>query len=122
MLTAEELTSIRATAESTLSSTCNIVTLNRTRDARGQVTEVSVTGPDFACAVDPIDVSSEAETAARIGTLTGWRVSVPLTVIVSETDMIGFDVEGVSRVVRIVGAEGPQTDASLRSLLTTVAG
>lgn len=126
MLAPEELAEIRADVEATLPDVCNVVSLQRTRDARGQVSEVSVNGPDFACAVHPVDVSAgslstDAEIAARLGTSPGWRILMPLDVIVTEVDQIGFDVEGESRLVNIIGAIGPRSNAALREVIVAEA-
>lgn len=118
-LAAEELADMRQDAEGTLPNTCNIVTATRTRDARGQVSVVTVTGPDFPCAVVPVDMAAEQELVARIGTEPGYRISMPLSVVVSEADQIGFDVEGDVRLVNVVGAVMAETDAPLRVVLTS---
>lgn len=105
MIPAAEMTDIRATAVSALPSICNIVTVGRTRDARGQVTEISVTGPDFPChlATNVIASGTETELAGRISPTEAWTILMPLSTVVTASDNIGCDVEGVAAVYEVVG-------------------
>lgn len=117
-LTTEELADLRADVEAMLPSTCNVVTTSRTRDARGQVTEITVTGPDIPCSVDPVEaIPQEAIVEGRVGVVTGWRITLPLSTIVTESDLIGFDVEGRSGLGSVIEAAAPETEASARVLL-----
>lgn len=117
MIPAAEMADIRATAVSALPDVCNIVTVGRSRDDRGQVTEVSVTGPDFPCHLATADPGQETELAGRISPTEAWTILMPLSTIVTASDNIGCDVEGDAAVYEVVGGVNVPSLAAYRIVL-----
>src|SRR5574338_1676449 len=112
MLTADELAGMQAIQEENLPDVLNVITVEDVRDARGNVTEGAVTGPDVPCRVKPISQArssaQEAVILEKIGVIEAWKIRIPLTTPdVNLQDRVFVDVAGSGgRMMEIVGAPG----------------
>lgn len=121
MLTAAELSGMQAVQETNLPDVCNVVTLEMVRDARGNVTEAAVTGPDFACRVKPVSQATssaqEAVVLEKIGVIDAWKIRCPMDVEVREQDRVLVDVAGSGeRLMEIVATPGMKSYQSIGTL------
>jgi hypothetical protein len=109
---------MRRDAAATLGSTCNVVTVARERDARGNVTEYAVTGPDFACHVAPrtLESSSEQVIAGAMTASTTYRLHHPTDVVVDTNDRVIVTVAGQTRMLEVVGVRSVLTYAPLHAV------
>ncbi len=112
MLTADELAGMQTVQEANLPDVLNVVTIEYVRDARGNVTESAVTGPDVPCRVKPVSQArssaQEAVVLEKLGVVEAWKIRIPLgTPEVSLQDRVFVDVSGSGgRMMEIVAAPG----------------
>ncbi len=116
-LATAELAALRLDAERTLGSICNVVTLTRSRDARGNVTEAAVTGLDFACHVAPQQGNEEQVILEAIDQNEVFHIMFGVETQVTVADKIMADVEGEVRLLEVVASREMQTNAVLRRVV-----
>lgn len=110
-LTVEELAEMQATTEENLPDVCNIVEISYTKDARGNETEVAVTGPDFACRIRPMAQSNQSAQEGlilqRLGVLEAWKIRAPKSIDAGVEDKILVEVAGTAaRLMEIIASPG----------------
>ncbi len=123
-LATAELASLRADAERTLGSVCAVVTIERSRDARGNVAEVAVTGPDFACHVAPSSMlqgSTEGLILAAIDQNESYSIMFGVETQVTVADKIMVEVEEGVRLLEVVASREIQTNAILYRVMAVEA-
>lgn len=110
MLTAEELAGMQTVQEENLPDVCAVVTLERDRDARGNVTENLVVQAAQFCRVKPVSQASssaqEAVILEKIGVVEAWKIRAPKSFTLREQDRLLVTVEGTERTMEVVSAPG----------------
>jgi hypothetical protein len=124
MLDAAELAGIRETSEDNLPDVCAVVEIEEVRDEYGDVEEVAVTGPDFACRVQPIASGSrtsdvEAVIMDRLGVVEAWRIVTAREVTAGMEDKILVDVEGHTRLLEVAASPGPKSYEAVHRYIAT---
>lgn len=127
MLTADELEGMTAVQEENLPDTLAVITLEWTRDARGNATEVAVTGDWISCRVKPVSQATssaqEAVVLEKIGVIDAWKIRLPKGAISDGTnpirlqDRVFVDVAGSGgRMMEIVAAPNLKSYQSIDTL------
>jgi hypothetical protein len=124
MLDAAELAGIRETSEANLPDVCAVVDIEEVRDEFGDVEEVAVTGPDFACRVSPLATGSrqsdvEAVIMDRLGVIEAWRIVAAREIDVGLEDKILVDVEGHTRLLEVAASPGPKSYEAVHRFVAT---
>lgn len=113
MLTADELAGMQAVQEDNLPDICAVVSLELTRDARGNVTENLVVQAAQFCRVKPVSQatssSQEAVILEKIGVVDAWKIRAPKSFSIREQDRLLVTIEGVERTMEVVSAPGLQS-------------
>lgn len=110
------------TSEENLPDVCNIVTIDYDRGPRGEVSEVAVTGPDFACRIRPVGganlSSREALILQRLGVIEAWNIKAPKAITVRLQDRILVDVDGAgARLMEVVASPGLKSRQTVDSYM-----
>ena len=122
MLTADELAGITEAQEENLPDVLNVISVEYVRDARGEMTEEVVTGPDVPCRVKPVSQANssaqEAVVLERIGVIETWKIRLPKeTPDVNLRDRVFVDVAGAGgRMMEVVAAPGLKSYQSIDTL------
>lgn len=121
MLTAEELAGMEETRESNLPDVANVVSIEYTRNSRGDAEEVAVTGPDIPARIavlgqGPGGGGRESVVLERLGVTEAWKIVVPRgSAEIRLQDRLLIDVrrpgEGIghTRLLEVVAAPGPRS-------------
>lgn len=123
MLTAAELTSMRATAATALPETGTVQRATRTADGMGGFSEVRATVATVACRVAPMGNQPQEETiAARLQGLVLWRVIVPRGTDVRNDDQIAVSwaAPAGTRTFEVVGTLKHSWESVLVCICTEV--
>ena len=116
MITAAQLTLMRARVEDTLPDTGYVLSAAYTSDGQGGMTEVWGTAGTISCRVDPLR-GYEAVTGGAIQPFHGFQLTAPYDTTLSEAERVkvGSDTYSVKSV------DGGKSDAvSLRAVLERV--
>ncbi len=116
MLQPADVAQMRRDAEATLGSVCNVVSITRTRDSRGNAEEFAVTGPDFACHVAPRSLDSEDVVAGAQTAPTTYRLHHSVEIEVDTSDRVIVDVAGQTRMLEVTGVRSVLTYAPLHAV------
>ena len=124
MLDTAELGGSAKTSEANIPDVCAVVDIEEVRDEYGDVEEVAVTGPDFACRVSPIATGSrqsdvEAVIMDRLGVIEAWKIVASRSIDVGLEDKILVDVEGHTRLLEVAAAPGPKSYEAVHRFIAT---
>lgn len=120
MLTADDLAGMADVQEENLPDVCNVVTVEYVRDARGNVTETAVTGPDFACRIKAFSQmnasAQEALVLQRLGVIDAWKVKCARGADLTLLDRVLVDVAGGGeRMMEINAAPGDESYPTIQT-------